>query len=219
MFFFFSNSYHLQAESSSEPTILLQIAQRERYSPVSLCRILLNEIYPDERKTLLSKWLKNPHLIPDHTLAMNVTLCLVNDNSDGPLTDMIRRMIGEDYEQRLKKLACDAGMHFHDEVYLRRYGYDKTPDLKLAVPCLYRGKVIYWIESKASFGDLESHQRYIQDQLASYGNRFGAGIVIYWLGYLDKIADCPENDDFILVTDHFPDKSGFTCLNFTHFSV
>lgn len=115
--------------------------------------------------------MKNPHLIPDRLLALNVLNCLYNDNCDGPITDMGRRTIGEDYEIRLKKLASDAGLEFHDEVYLRRYGYDKTPDLKLAVPCMYKGKVINWIESKASFGDMESHKRHINDQLASYGNR------------------------------------------------
>lgn len=192
--------------------ILLRIAVRERYSPVSLCRILLHEIYPDLPKSTLSLMLKEPHRIPDRALAMNVNYCIFNDNSDGPLTDIVRRIIGEDYEQRLKKMASDVGMHFHDEVYLRRYGYDKTPDLKLAIPCLFRGKIIYWIESKASFGDVESHQRYISTQLSSYGNRFGAGIVIYWLGYLDKIADCPENEDFIVVTDRFPRKDEFTFL-------
>lgn len=115
--------------------------------------------------------LKNPHTIPDRLLALNVIQCLYNDNSDGPITDIVRRSIGEDYETRLKQKASEAGLVFHDEVYLRRYGYDKTPDLKLAVPCMFRGRLIHWIESKGSFGDMESHQRYISEQLASYGNR------------------------------------------------
>lgn len=157
--------------------------------------------------------MKNPYLIPDRLLALNVASCLYNDNFDAPIIDIVRRTIGEDYELRLKKMAAEAGMEFHDEVYLRRYGYDKTPDLKLAVPCTYKGKVINWIESKASFGDMESHQRYITDQLASYGNRFGAGIVIYWFGYLDKVAEYSENGDFIFVTDDFPHKEDLVFLN------
>lgn len=120
---------------------------------------------------MIGEMIKGPHTIPDRLLAQNVLNCLYNDNVDGPIKDMVRRTIGEDYEERLKKLASDAGLEFHDEVYLRRYGYDKTPDLKLAVPCMYKGKVIYWIESKASFGDMESHKQHIKDQLSSYGNR------------------------------------------------
>lgn len=157
--------------------------------------------------------LTHPHLIPDINLARNVAYCMYNDNYDGQMADMIRRTIGEDYEVRLKKLATDAGMIFHDEVYLRRNGYDKTPDLKLAIPCLYKGKIINWIESKASFGDLESHQRYVTEQLSSYGNRFGAGIVIYWFGYLDKIAECRENSNNIYIADEFPNKDDLVFLN------
>jgi hypothetical protein len=112
-----------------------------------------------------------------------------------------------------------AGMIFHDEVYLRRHGYDKTPDLKLAVPCMYRGRVINWIESKASFGDLDSHQRYINEQLASYGNRFGAGIVIYWFGYLDKVLECKENSNMIIVADQFPANEDLVFLNFAGLSL
>lgn len=33
------------------------------------------------------------------------------------------------------------------------------------------GKVITWIESKATFGDEETHQNYVKDQLTSYYNR------------------------------------------------
>lgn len=144
---------------------------RERCTPVGLCRILLNIEYADQPKSIIAEMIKSPHTIPEPLLSANVLNCLYNDSCDGPITDMVRRTIGEDYEVRLKKLASDAGLEFHDEVYLRRYGYDKTPDLKLAVPCMYKGKVINWIESKASFGDMESHKRHIIDQLSSYGNR------------------------------------------------
>lgn len=146
---------------------------------------------------------------------MNIDHCLYNDSYDGQIVDMIRRTIGEDYEAWLKKYATDAGMVFHDEVYLRRHGYDKTPDLKLAVPCMFRNNVIYWIESKASFGDMDSHQRYVQEQLSSYTNRFGSGVVIYWFGYLDEIAQCKENINMIHVTDQFPAKEDLTFLDFT----
>lgn len=154
-----------------DPAILLNIAVRERCSPVSLCRILLQTEYADKPKPVTSSMLKYPYTIADRSLALNVLHCTYNDNCDGQLTDLIRRTIGEDYEVRLKKMASDVGLIFHDEVYLRRHGYDKTPDLKLAVPCMYKGRIINWIESKALFGDMESHRHYIKEQLTSYGNR------------------------------------------------
>lgn len=147
------------------------MAIREKFSPVSLCRILLSIEYCSKTKSATNEMVRNPHMIPDLMLGLNVLYCLFNDKSDGPVTDLKRQAIGEDYEVRLKKLASDAGLEFHDEVHLRRYGYDKTPDLKLAVPCMYKGRVINWIESKASFGDMVSHRQYINDQLSSYGNR------------------------------------------------
>ncbi|XP_055325956.1 CDAN1-interacting nuclease 1-like, partial [Sitodiplosis mosellana] len=162
--------YKQQSGARGDPFILLQIATRENFSPVSLCRILLSMGFEGKPKSVTNEMMKHPYLIPDPLLALNVLNCLHNDKSDGPLTDLKRQTIGEDYEVRLKKMASDAGLEFHDEVHLRRYGYDKTPDLKLAVPCMYKGKIINWIESKASFGDMTSHRQYVNDQLSSYGN-------------------------------------------------
>ena len=39
--------------------------------------------------------------------------------------------------------------------------------------------------------------------------RFGPGLVIYWFGHIDEIADKPA--DGILVYDHFPDN--FVSMN------
>lgn len=126
--------------------------------------------------------LKNPNLIADNLLALNVSTCLYNDDRDGPISDLIRQCIGEEYEVRLKQLATAAGMEYCDENDLRREGYDKTPDLKMAVPFMYRGEVVNWIESKASFGDMESHQQYLQNQLISYGNRFVLLFLVFFAG-------------------------------------
>lgn len=46
---------------------------------------------------------------------------------------------------------------------------------------------------KASFGDAETQAKYLKDQLCSYANCFGPGIVIYWFNYLDQILNQKEN--------------------------
>ena len=45
----------------------------------------------------------------------------------------------------------------------------------------------------------------MQDQLWSYWNRFGPGMVIYWLGHIDELRESREHKG-ILVADDFPDE-------------
>ena len=69
-----------------------------KFSPIGLCRLLLAEKYKELDKKEVTEMLKNPNLIPDLTLAVNVLKCQMNDNLDGPITDNIRRFVGEEYE-------------------------------------------------------------------------------------------------------------------------
>lgn len=133
--------------------------------------MLLQEKYKLRHRSHVSRLLKNPHLIDEHHLAACVQQCVVSDNQEGPITDLRRRLIGEEYEMKLKTMAKEAGIHFYDERDLRRMGFDKTPDIKMILPFLYKGEVINWIESKANFGDTKGHKFNIQQQLQSYCNR------------------------------------------------
>lgn len=196
--------------------VLLKMAIDLDISPISFVRIILSEAYLDLPKPELSNMIRNFDLIPDPKLSLNVCHCVINDNQEGAVADVARRCIGEEYEIRLKELARKAGMVFYDEGDLRREGYDKTPDLKMAVPFLYKGKVVNWIESKALFGNHEAHKRYLSEQLTSYVNRFGPGIVIYWLGYIEDIKYYKENEDHITILNSFPD---FEDMNFISFST
>jgi len=74
----------------------------------------------------------------------------------------------------------------------------------LDIPFAYNGHVINWIESKALFGDEDHHSNYLKEQLWSYWNRYGPGLVIYWFGFIDEL-DC-NRDKGILVCDHFPEN-------------
>uniref|UniRef100_A0AAG5D6N6 CDAN1-interacting nuclease 1 n=1 Tax=Anopheles atroparvus TaxID=41427 RepID=A0AAG5D6N6_ANOAO len=206
--------YQTLAHQTKAHDILLKMSIKLRVPSLVLCRIFLTKMYHTATRAEIAEMLRLPDVIGDSLLAVNVSYCLYNEIMDGQITDAIRRCVGEEYEVRLKKLAREAGMVFYDERDLRRTGYDKTPDLKLAIPFLFRGLVINWIESKASFGDVDSHRRYIKDQLASYGNRFGPGIVIYWFGYVDSIADCSENGNYVIVTDSFPEHGDMEFLKF-----
>ena len=70
-------------------------------SPVVLCRAILQEKYQFENKSELSRVMKYPHLIENAELSANVMQCLCSDSQDGPLVDLRRRVVGEEYEVKV----------------------------------------------------------------------------------------------------------------------
>ncbi|KAH8378734.1 hypothetical protein KR009_000991, partial [Drosophila setifemur] len=194
-------------------SLLIRMAVVECLNPVALCRLLLQEKYKFRHRSHVSRLLRHPHLIEDPRLAANVMQCTISDNQMGPITDLRRRIIGEEYELKLKTMATQAGIHFYDEHDLRRMGYDKTPDIKMILPFLYKGAVINWIESKANFGDTRGHMFNIQQQLQSYINRFGPGIIIYWFGYHEETPQLPDNNIGITVLADFPAKEDLVLMD------
>jgi len=46
---------------------------------------------------------------------------------------------------------------------------------------------IYWIESKALFGEIKEHKNYEKKQFLEYSNRYGPGLVVYWYGFENDI--------------------------------
>ncbi|XP_047741504.1 CDAN1-interacting nuclease 1-like [Hyalella azteca] len=152
-------------------------------------------------KSLINKMLRDTSLIPDKILSFEVHLSVVT------LSDVLvytaHSSIGHEYEELLKRKLRERGVGYQTEEELRALGCDKTPDTRLDVPIGVGGRVVNWIESKASFGDRENHRSYLNDQLWSYWNRFGPGLVIYWFGYIDELNYL--EDKGILVRDCFPD--------------
>ena len=73
----------------------------------------------------------------------------------------------------------------------------KTPDCLLAEPMDFNGTKIYWIESKASFGDSVEFKYNCTKQLIPYTQLFGPGVVVYWNGHVDGL-ECPSD---LLVED------------------
>jgi len=150
----------------------------------------------------VNEFLKNPSLIEDPHLAAEIRMCVLADESYGPVSDAIKNCVGQEYENKLKNELTKLGFPFVDEHQLRDRGYDKTPDIKLEIPIAVDGQIINWIESKASFGDEERHKEYLKEQYWSYCNRFGPGLVIYWAGYIDELNTNKEQG--IMISDTFP---------------
>lgn len=55
----------------------------------------------------------------------------------------------------------------------------------------YEWKSICWIDSKALFGDVETHANSVLPQVETYVHRFGPGLVLYWFGHapLSRLGD------------------------------
>lgn len=192
--------------------ILLKISDEIGLSPSILGRMvlefhLLHTTYAGEAtvpKPVISNMLKDTALIEDPVLAHEIQACVLADDVYGPLVDTIKHAIGQEHEILLQRKLESLGLAYLDEDQMRARGYDKTPDFKLEVPIAVDGHVVNWVESKASFGDEDSHKTYLKEQFWSYWNRFGPGLVIYWFGFIDELD--LNRDKGIILMDHFPDN-------------
>jgi len=210
---------------------LLSIAMEHNIPPALLARMILNRFItereavrameaerngkePGEKvnvKAELSSMMKDPFTIPDRQLSHEVRQCILHDLGYGCVTDSIRHMVGTEYEDKLREMVERLNVPFQDETELRKLGYDKTPDVKLQIPIAVAGRVVCWIESKASFGTPECHRQYLQDQYYSYLNRFGPGLVIYWFGFVDELSN--DDGENIMLSDRFPSEEQITLFN------
>ncbi|XP_072032015.1 CDAN1-interacting nuclease 1-like [Amphiura filiformis] len=196
------------AESPGQP-VLLQMAREIDFPPALMARLVVEQYaasLPNAAETtpkgLITKYLKEPFRIEDPHLANQVEQCILMDTTYGPVVESIKHSVGNEYEFLLKIRLQQNNLEFLGEEDMRKKGYDKTPDIKLNVPIAVNGRIVNWIESKASFGDTHSHSQYMKDQFWSYVNRFGSGMVIYWFGFIQEL-DVTSEDGIMLAHD-FP---------------
>ncbi|CAG7730611.1 unnamed protein product [Allacma fusca] len=173
------------AESSNTPT---------RVPPINLMAL----------KSEVSRLIKDTTEIENPNLSYEVHLCTIHDSFYGPLPDAIKNAVGREYEVILEEKLKELKILYIDEQELRKRGYDKTPDFKLELPIGIDGKIVNWVESKATFGDEETHRGYMEDQLISYKNRYGPGLVIYWLGHVDTLDDSSISASGIMIRENMP---------------
>lgn len=192
-----------------EKKILIQLSEQLDLSPALLGRIVLERHLAATKyegdsppKAVVTQYMREPSLIEDPAVAVEIQQCILVDDHYGPLCDNIKHSIGHEYEFKLYRELNKLGLSYIGEEQMRAKGYDKTPDVKLEVPIAVDGHVVNWIESKASFGDEHSHKTYLKDQFWSYWNRFGPGMVIYWFGFIDELDVNQEKG--IILRDCFP---------------
>lgn len=177
---------------------LLTLATSVELPPTMLARVVLESRLGLRKGREVGQLLRQPQLIPGDSdgatarLRRDVALAVDGDPHCGPHIDTCRRLAGLEYEVLLAQKLRALGVPFLAEESLRQRGDAKTPDALLPVPLLVRGRVVHWIDSKATFGDAESHAEYRATQFASYLHRFDAGLVLYWFGYDASIDTDPR---------------------------
>ncbi|KAK8724950.1 hypothetical protein OTU49_011000 [Cherax quadricarinatus] len=207
------SNYLSCVESRDPPGILVKMALAMDYSPAMLAKLILEQYLIANcphiivSKSQVNRLLRDTTMIEDRDLSIEVYLCLLEDEVYGPFADSIKHSIGYEYEFFLRRELEKLNISYQNEDDLRLRGYDKTPDIKLDIPIAVDGKVVNWIESKASFGDEESHRTYLKDQFWSYWNRFGPGLVIYWFGFIEELDE--YRDKGIMLRDSFPSNIVF----------
>mmetsp|Transcript_13651 Transcript_13651/g.18718 ORF Transcript_13651/g.18718 Transcript_13651/m.18718 type:complete len:285 (-) Transcript_13651:97-951(-) len=191
--------------------------------PCVLMRMLLARIM-GVGKQVVSKCLKDPtHVLQlpcDESLsagdaeelklrlAADIELCNATDEVFSPYVDVLRTNVGREFEAELESRLRAASIWFRGEEELREEGQAKTPDVKLDVPIAVRSRLVHWIDSKASFCDQWTYKTKGQDQFQGYVNRYGAGMVIYWFGFVEELNTHPD----IFLVDGFPEEEDIVRL-------
>ncbi|MCK4266177.1 MAG: TPD domain-containing protein [Thermoplasmata archaeon] len=162
-------------------TTLVQIARKERFPPVLLSLIVLRE-YGLSRKEFWS-YVRGQSTPRERRLRRDISEVVTEDIIYSPAGMEVQYQRGKKGEARL----CEwldrnrIGYRTEDEI---KGEYAKTPDALLDEPTNIDGQKIYWIESKANFGNALEVRRNMKKQLIPYTQLFGPGIVVYWFGFV-----------------------------------
>ena len=82
-------------------------------------------------------------------LAADLERSIAWDGLLSPRVDAARAEAGAAFEALLEARLRRAGISYQSEASLRAQNFAKTPDARLDVPVLVRGRVVHWIDSKA----------------------------------------------------------------------
>lgn len=162
---------------------------------------------------------------PTTRLAQEVMEAIESDPMHGPRQDRLRHAIGIEYEAMLEKCLNELDVPFESEQALRERGTSRTPDVLLSCPMGVRvtkkdadddgWRVICWIDSKALFGDVNTHQTSVIPQAESYVHRFGPGLILYWFGCAPVEMLDDAHGDIVISSWKLPEPLLFPTGEFT----
>eukprot|EP00048_Salpingoeca_helianthica_P021676 m.13715 g.13715 ORF g.13715 m.13715 type:complete len:301 (-) comp6261_c0_seq1:158-1060(-) len=194
-----------QLLSAARPGLLLQMAEEYNTQPYLMAKFVLEGLggFEGAKKKMnpvLRDFLKDPKSIDANlarvgegaamreALVREVNLCIEQDDTRGPLVDLCNENVGLRFEALLSQHLMAAGIRFLDDGENRALALNKTPDALLLTSAAVYGQEIRWMDSKGMFGDAATLKTNFEEQFLPYTRRYGAGLVIYWFGYVREVA-------------------------------
>ncbi len=166
---------------------LMEISEKWKFPPILTSMFIFQEDGASKKE--FWSYIRNPDSLNRRT-AEEIKEVVANDYVYSPDANEDQRLRGIWGEDLLHKWLDGQGITYRTENDIRGE-YQKTPDALLDEPMMFNGHKIYWVESKASFGDNVEFRFNSRKQLIPYTEIFGPGIVIYWVGCL-KDMECPK---------------------------
>jgi hypothetical protein len=182
-----SRKFHHQWRSGKP---LIKFSLENRFPPVLTSFIILLE--GNITRKGFWRMVQNPGSIGDARLRREIKEVLKADPIYSPAGADVQAARGRMGEDRLQEWLQSHDIPYQDEEDLRG-NYPKTPDILLDDPIEWNGSKLFWIESKANFGDRTEVGRNFKKQLKPYSELFGPGMVIYWFGVIDRVQGRRED--------------------------
>ena len=171
---------------------IMELSNKYRFPPILTAMFLFLENGTSKKEF----WsiIRDPDMLESPQTAKEVREAIDRDIVYSPAANDRQKERGLWGEDLLHQWLDGQGVTYRTENDLRGTEYTKTPDCLLDYPVEYEGHTIYWVESKASFGDNTEFRFNARKQLVPYTKLFGPGLVVYWVGCLDDL-DRPEGVD------------------------
>ena len=169
---------------------IMDLSRKYNFPPLLVAMFIFLE-YGASKKEFWS-YVRDPTLLESPETADEVREAIREDIVYSPAANDRQKQRGLWGEDLLHQWLDGQGITYRTENDLRGTEFTKTPDCLLDHPVMYEGHKIYWVESKASFGDNTEFKFNSRKQLIPYTQLFGPGLVVYWVGCLDDL-ECPKD--------------------------
>ncbi len=163
---------------------ITEISEEYNFSPVLTASFIFQDTFSRKK---FKECLKNPELIEEKRIKKEIKEIIEEDIVYSPKYINLQRENGIRCEEEIRSWLLERDIRFITEKDARYENFRKTPDFLLMSPFSVGGFEVRWIESKAGFGDLIQFKQDFRGQLRPYVQLFGSGIIVYWVGHLERL--------------------------------